>query len=302
MGTLAVMHYPTPTFANLADHTYVRCGTGGRAWSCWGGKTGGTELRAGVGSTRRANAIAEPNERGGITCYLINGVCHQSANRILLPAAITAQGARGYEVSEALFGPYGRPRGPFGTCRAPFDQHPGVTGDLPECADGVRMVRARGRSSAARRVRARPPRQEARYIREVLAVYRRAQPRTRAGVRGLRGPELERFHLRLFMLQVQYRLGSRVGRSRSRWLQDIRLSTERSRMKIEEWYGHREMTAGEFVRAFNTETVLFQDAAAGALDTTQYHALFGLAPGDTVVLADPRVLRKALRRKAFRRR
>ena len=27
-------------FANLADHTYVVCGTGAKRWSFWGGKTG----------------------------------------------------------------------------------------------------------------------------------------------------------------------------------------------------------------------------------------------------------------------
>ena len=70
MGTLVTMHYPTSSFADLADHTYVKCGTGGKAWSCWGGKTGGTELRRSVGSTNQANAIAEPNERAGISCYL----------------------------------------------------------------------------------------------------------------------------------------------------------------------------------------------------------------------------------------
>jgi len=135
MGKLVVMCYSTSLFANLADHTYVKCGTGGRAWGCWGGKTGGTELRRGTGSTKRADAIAEADERARIKCYLINGVCHQAANRILFPAGITVRGARGYDVSEALFGTYGRPRGPFGTCRSPFHKHAGITGDLPECVE-----------------------------------------------------------------------------------------------------------------------------------------------------------------------
>ena len=81
MGDLVAMAYPTKLFANLADHTYVMCGTGGKAWACWGGKTGGTELRRATGSTQRADEIAEPDEHAGITCYLINGVCHQAANR-----------------------------------------------------------------------------------------------------------------------------------------------------------------------------------------------------------------------------
>src|SRR6266849_9846986 len=151
MGQLVGRRYSTKLFANLADHTYVECGTGGKAWSCWGGKTGGAELRRGIGSTQRADAIAGADERGGITCYLVNGVCHQAANRILLPASITVRGARGYEVSEALFGTYGRPGGVFGLCYAPFDQHAGTVGDLPACTDTMPATSRRrgGRRSAA---------------------------------------------------------------------------------------------------------------------------------------------------------
>ena len=74
MGQLIAWHYRTTLFAKLADHTYVTCGDRGKAWSCWGGKQGGTILRQGTGSTEQANAIAGTNERAGITCYLIN-VC-----------------------------------------------------------------------------------------------------------------------------------------------------------------------------------------------------------------------------------
>ncbi|MGH8025200.1 MAG: hypothetical protein ACREO0_00590, partial [Pseudoxanthomonas sp.] len=116
MGQLIAYRYPTNLFAGLADHTYVACGTGGKAWKCWGGNSGGTFLRGAPGSTKRADLIAEPDERAGITCYLVNGVCHQAANRILLPAEITVAGARGYSLSVSLFGPYGRSRGLLGLC------------------------------------------------------------------------------------------------------------------------------------------------------------------------------------------
>ncbi len=282
MGTLVVRHYPTSLFANLADHTYVECGTGGKAWSCWGGKSGGTALRRSTGSTKRANAIARPNERAGIRCYLINGVCHQAANRVLLPAAITVRGARGYDVSEALFGTYGRPRGAFGTCRAPFDQHAGVTGDLPACAADMATT-----STAERRA-------ERKYLRGVLAMYRKAAARLRSA-RGLNGPDLERFLIELFMHKVRFSLGARLDRALVRKLRDIRASTERSRMTLEEWFARKELTAGAFVAAFNTETVLFQEAVAGALKASQYQALFGLRRGETVILADPRIVRRAYR-------
>lgn len=295
MGTFVAMRYPTNLFAGLADHTYVKCGTGAKAWSCWGGKTGGTELRRSVGSTNQADAIAESNERAGISCYLINGVCHQAANRILFAAGVTVRGARGYDVSEALFGTYGRPRGPFGTCPSPFNQHTGVTGDLVQCTDTLlaKATKGRRKTGLARLTRAR--RDEQRYIRGVLAIYRQAVPFTKASARRLAGPELEGFHIKLFMHKVEYSLRTGLDRSLSRRLQDIRRSAERSRMKIEEWFSHREMKPSDFVKAFNKETILFQDAAAGALKAKQYKALLGLEPGDTVILADPRIVRKAFR-------
>lgn len=292
MGTLVAMRYPTNLFAQLADHTYVKCGTSGKAWNCWGGKTGGTELRRATGSTKRANAIAEPNEHARITCYLINGVCHQAANRILLSASITVMGARGYGVSEALFGTYGRPRGPLGTCPAPFNQHTGTTGDLPVCVDTAPAMSAKGSQKKAS-VRSSGLRQrEKKYIKGVLAIYEKARPLFRAT--RVHGPDLERFHLRLFMYKVEYNLGAKLSRSVCRKLADIRLSAERSRMKIEEWYTEREMKASEFVSAFNKETIFFQEAVAGAVKPQQYKALFGLKPGETVILADPRIVRRAL--------
>jgi hypothetical protein len=66
-------------------------------------------------------------------------------------------------------------------------------------------------------------------------------------------------------------------------------------MKIEEWFSHREMKASEFVNAFNKETILFQEAAAGVLKAKQYKDLFGFAPVETVILADPRIVRHAFR-------
>jgi len=289
MGKFVVMCYSTSLFANLADHTYVKCGTGGRAWGCWGGKTGGTELRRGTGSTKRADAIAEADERARIKCYLINGVCHQAANRILFPAGITVRGARGYDVSEALFGTYGRPRGPFGTCRSPFHKHAGITGDLPECVE----TRAT-RQQVTRKAPALSPeerKRERKYIKGVLAIYSEDE-RALKSTGGLSGPDLAGFHLRLFMYKAEYSLGPKLDKALSAKLKDIRMSAEWSRMKVEDLFTNKEMKTREFVDALNNETILFQEAAANALKPGQYKLLFGLKPGDTVVLADPSIVKE----------
>jgi hypothetical protein len=289
MGTLVVMRYETKLFANLADHTYIKSGTGRKAWGCWGGKSSGTELRRGTGSTKQADAIAEPDERAGIKCYLINGVCHQAANRILFPAGMTVRGARGYDVSEALFGTYGRPRGPFGTCLSPFHKQANVTGDLLEGVETGMTRQQIARKAPA--LSADERRREQKYIKGVLAIYGKDE-RTLGSPRGLRGPDLADFHLKLFMYKAQYSLGSKLDKSLSAKLKDIRISAEWSRMKIEDLFTKKEMKLAEFVNALNKETILFQEAAANALKADQYKLLFGLKPGDTVVLADPRIVKK----------
>ena len=162
MGTLIAVKYPTKLFLKLFDHTYVMCGTGRVRWPCWGGSSGGTAFRSATGSTMRAALIAGADGRAGIACYLVNGVCHQAANRILSAGEATVRGARGYWVSTALYGAYGRSSGVAGTCASPFAQHLGVTGDLPDCIPGpgagwepadvkpARAVRRAGRLPAGR--------------------------------------------------------------------------------------------------------------------------------------------------------
>jgi hypothetical protein len=286
MGVLIAMCYPAGNFADLADHTYVMCGTGGKAWSCWGGKTGGAQLRRGEGSTKQADAIAELNERAGITCYLINGVCHQAANRILFPAKITVGGARGYDVSEALYGTYGRLSGPLGTCKAPFNQYDAVTGDLPECIGPPIEDFKKGFVSLA------VLDLEKKYLKGVLDIYDRVKP-MKMSLKGLDGLDLENFQLELFMYKAQYNLGSKLDEPLSKTLEDIRRSTEQSRMKIDNLYAKEGMKPSEFVKAINDETIAFQEKMANAIKPDVYEALFGLKPGDSLILADPEIIKSA---------
>jgi hypothetical protein len=299
MGTLVAMHYPTVLAFGAADHTYVRCGTGGKAWSCWGGKTGGTVLCSGTGSTNQADAIAGANERAGVTCYLINGVCHQAANRILFPAGILVTGARGYGVSSAIFGPYGRPRGPFGTCSAPFNQHTGTTGDLPECADAPMTLAATQTTQATRSP------EEQRYIERVSSAY--GQVHTLGLLReARRDPDLVDFMLQLFDYQVEYSLREKPapaqatrGAKRTRAvkapktlgrLRDFRAATERSRIRIETDFSQRKIPVAEFVVKSDLEAIDFQKNAATVLNEDQYQALFHLKKGEFIALADPAIV------------
>lgn len=287
MGQLIAWHYRTTLFAKLADHTYVTCGDLGKAWSCWGGETGGTILRQGSGSTAQANAIAGTDERAGITCYLINGVCHQAANRILFPANITVRGARGYAVSEALFGPYGRPRGLFGTCRAPFEKYSNVSGDIPECKAKSNMFSGLEKKM----MMAAGDDQEndyQTYLRRVNALYGQLP----ADTKYMHAEETSGFQIRLFDLMTEYKLGESGTRGA---LNDVWINTESKRIATETLFENKDQTIGEFIHESNMLHELFQIEIANVLSEAEYQALFDLERGDTVVLGDPEIAQRQYR-------
>lgn len=279
MGTLVAMRYPTTMFLKLADHTYVECGTGRRAWACWGGKTGGTALRAATGSTRRADTIAQPDERANITCYLINGVCHQAANRILLPARITVRGAKGYSISEALFGPYGRPGGWF--CPGLFPNYSHVNGDLPACTPDVAATEG-----------AEPDEEDAEYavyLARQLELYEEAESIFAAGP--AERDQVVEFAIDLFRNMAAFQLGGQFERGLEQRLLDIRRRTERQRVETEDAYAGRDLKPAEFAQEFDALTETFQDEMAEALTAQQYRMLFDLPRDERVTLADPDIVR-----------
>lgn len=277
MGTLIAKKYPTKLMLKAADHTYVECGTGGKAWGCWGGKTGGTAFNSGTGSTKRADCIAKPNERAGITCYLVNGVCHQAANRILLPAGILVSAARGYGVSSALFGTYGKVG--FWPCSAPFDQCPGVSGDLPACI-------AKSPSAKSEKSFKTIPTLEGedKYHRSIKQAY------SKFDHEGATPLDSINFHVDLFDRQVKFRLGEDLG-SVAKNLRMAKEHAELDHRHMVEALAHDRMLPAEFVKAFNKMTIKFQDDVAAALNKKQYLKLLELDRDEKVVLADPEIIK-----------
>lgn len=288
MGTLVVMRYPTALAFGAADHTYVKCANDGKAWRCWGGKTGGTELRRGDGSTNRADAIAGHDEKAGIRCYLVNGVCHQCANRILLPASITVRGARGYGVSEMRFGTYGRPRGRgiFRNCVAPFNQYPGVAGDLPECVAAIPAMQIASGAEESQ-----PSAQygsERDYLGRVTKVYGQRVTDPDLGIQFDRSSLVD-FMVTLFDLKLDYNLGVALDDRTRGVLRDMRVRLEEGQIEIEEALGQRKIKPREYVEESDRQTLAFQKESAGLLSPDQYAAFFDLKPGELVRLADPAI-------------
>lgn len=277
MGALVAKAYPTSMFADLADHTYVECGAGAKAWSCWGGKTGGSAIGAGSGSTLRADAIASNDERAGITCYLINGVCHQAANRILKPAGISVTKARGYSLSFALFSMYGRPNGPLGFCQAPFHQHASISGDLDACRDPGPAINL-------------PSEEVALAQRDMPISGRILELYSRPELNEPSASSRQAFQLAQFEIFVMHRIkaSSRLRDS----LIDAQREFEQVRTAMEDKLDGFRVARLEFLEDFNELTKRYQKRMASLLPLDNYIQLFDLRPDEPpLVLGDPDVFR-----------
>ncbi len=289
MRTLIGMAYPTKLLLKLADHTYVKCGTGKKAWACWGGKTGGRTIAKGTGSTKRANAIARANEKAGIKCYAINGVCHQAANRILLPAGVTVKDALGYRVSTSLFGTYGKVG--YWLCRSPFNQFKNVTGDLKECVEKAPKAR-KARKEAPLTAEAKL---EWQHLKGVLHLYDKAAKAERAkGAKAIKPADARAFQVEHFMLLADFHLGPVLDKALSKKLKEVRDMIERSIVKNEVAFKKDGMSANEFIHNFNETTIRFQNEMASILRAEHYETLFNQKREEKhhVILADPEILKK----------
>ncbi|HEX8989146.1 MAG TPA: hypothetical protein VF816_14405 [Rhodocyclaceae bacterium] len=275
MGTLVAMKYPSKLFLEAADHTYVQCGNGGRAWGCWGGKTGGTAFNTGSGSTRRADAIAGSNERAGVTCYLINGVCHTAANRILFPAGILVSGARGFALSSSLFGIYGKTGIKWLPCYAPFNQQAGVTGDLPACAEAAPKTKSKAKAATAK------SQALGKHLQLVRQAYAKLDPEKVSPLDSMQ------FQMKLFDQEVRFRLGESVSAKVATGMRHAKESVELRHHHMAEAFHNEDMSAAEFVKAFNAMTLKFQNDIANAASATQYKKFLELDRDEKVILALP---------------
>lgn len=290
MGTLIGKAYHI--LGGTADHTYVECGTGKVGWSCWGGKNGGEELAGarGTGSTNQANAIAGADEKGGITCYAINGVCHQAANRILWPARVLVSAARGYWVSSSLYGTYGRENfNFFHICEAPFNQHNDVTGDLSDCVEAMKLTAESAYLSAKHfELADRDISSEKAFAEAAMALH----TKVRSFAATMDAEAHLSFHQEHFALQSQYRLGSLYGKDLGQTLNNLITDIENERLEIERAYAGKELNLKDFAGKFNELTVKFQDNMAETLTPEQYRAYFALERTERVTLLDPDILDK----------
>lgn len=109
-ATATLQGFVTPAF-NLPfmEHTHVESSCGSR-WGCFGGDTGGVSIASGMGDSTVADCLSYPQWLPAVYAglyYLITGVCHQAANRVLYPAGVTVSRAKWYVPSHNAFGAHG---------------------------------------------------------------------------------------------------------------------------------------------------------------------------------------------------
>lgn len=286
MGSLIGKAYPTNMLFGLADHTYVECGTGVVGWSCWGGKTGGREIVRSAGSTLQANTIANADERAGITCYGVNGVCHQAANRILWPSRTLVSAATGYWVSSSLFGTYGKEnRNLLHVCEAPFVQHNTVTGDLPNCVEAApSSIFSNTEDVTLKNI---DISDEKAFAEAAMSLLSQVNAFTAEDIGAQKNYQIEHFSL-----QSKYRLGSLYSETLDKTLRNLRTDIEDELQKIEMEYANNQLDIKEFAEIFNKLTIKFQDHMAETLKPEYYRAYFRLERSDRVIILDPEIIDK----------
>jgi hypothetical protein len=131
------------------------------------------------------------------------------------------------------------------------------------------------------------------YLQGVLKLYGSAAGTLRA--RSVAVSDVQEFHQALFLHMAEFQLGPMLDRRLSSRLRQVQTKTEKARAKIESELRAKEMAFGEYADAFNRETIKFQEEMANAMSPEQYESLFDLKPGDTVLLADPDIVKKAVR-------
>ena len=274
MGSLIAKAYPTKLFLKAADHTYVECGTGAKAWSCWGGKTNGVRIASGAGSTKRADSVAEANERAQIPVYLVNGVCHQAANRILTQTKIQVSNARGYWLSQSIFGTFGKP--------SPYNRHLRVIGEIPACStiktrptDELELSTLLTEQQVANE----------RWLRQehTRFIKMEGEAHTTSTIF-----DFMKANTQAFEASIRFRLnGLKLASSAMRGLLYAKETVEIKHFEISKLFLSKQIDSKKFIKLFNAMTKTFQDETSNALSAEAYVELFKLFPDERIVLADP---------------
>jgi hypothetical protein len=185
-----------------------------------------------------------------------------------MPARILVSSARGYGLSSALYGTYGR---------SAFNSHSTISGDLQDCVAGSGQRRNEFRKF---REIEKKSETESILIKSDLAFHvHMRHPRDRLNV-------LET-NVRRFRRDMEIQFGTYFSHHEMSGLELAKIHVETGLLDLQSYEESKEFEAVELVRYFNSMTEWFQNAAANALKENHYKRMFGVARDERIVLADP---------------
>jgi hypothetical protein len=283
-ATLAAYSLPAavPPFGLFADHTYV-LSSDGYEWGCWGRWQGGAVIvgASGQGDSTVANCLSQANSRAGIA-YAITGVCHQTANRILYPAAVTVSNARGYwGASHPLYGVYGR-------IFPAWVQNTSMAEDWPP-----RKARCSNTGSASSVVTPVPtppsPATSSGFLTRVHALYEKASlallsvPFHFAAIAEI-ARELVREETEL---TIDYRLGSELDSSYRAEIVQAHLQLYEARIPLAIAAIAGEIDGARYADHVDELLGRMLRYLAAKIEGTAFDKLFGLKPGEAIRVVEP---------------
>jgi hypothetical protein len=174
--------------------------------------------------------------------------------------------ARGYGLSTAIFGVYGR---------STFKLHSGVKGDLNDCVnDSMGLDLAAQKSSKQSGI-------DDNLVRSSKAFYARTNFETKNSV------EAMTLNINSFLRNMKIQSQDRLSESD---VEGLKLAKSRSELMLSDL--DLEMQLGivkgrEFVCRFNDMTENFQNDAGNVLSSSKYELIFGVNRDERITLADP---------------
>ncbi len=276
MDTLEGWCQDIDELAELADHTYVYCPERNVYWGCWGGHSA-PEARLvcrGQGNFAEANCISQPHSQAGVL-YGINGVCHQTANRILYPAGLIVSKAKCYWLSALLYGTYG------------------VAG-LSHIEWEIRLRRCSGAASFGLRApdsgAQSEDEAERAYLDRVRALYRDSGTESF----GLaEQPERLDILRREIGLMLEYRLGVARARDLAGGIQALSSELYGQRTDLEQAFHDGKLTSTQFAEEINAAFAATLHRLADVLEPEPYEQFLGVKPGQIPVILRPDIIRLA---------
>ncbi|WP_044797571.1 hypothetical protein [Bacillus cereus] len=239
--------------SSTADHTYVKS-SDGCTWPCFGRSEGGCEICVGSADSKVCNELAEPDSHADIT-YGITGVCHQAANRILLPTCKTVKEAGGYFASTFVYGVYGTDAQEF------FVKH-----QIQPCTASTDSTK------------------ESEFIKNVQKIYTPLNMRINNNNSHIDLLDQE------FVLFLEYKLDNNVNNTLSVKLKEIHTNFHKRKIELINNLHNQKISPRDYANQLNKELSATLDKFAKELTVTEFKKLFNLMPDEHVILVDPEII------------